>query len=332
MKQAVYFDEYEDGDSQDVLICYLCPKHCVIPPNGVGFCKVRKNMRGMLYSLNYGQITSINMDPIEKKPLYHYAPGSKILSVGSWGCNLSCSFCQNYTTAHEKPKYVQRVDPDQLVEIAFSEESEGIAFTYNEPIVSFEFLLDTSRAASKEGLFNVMVTNGFIDEEPFKLLTQSIKAMNIDLKFWNRDYYEEIGGERNAVLKTIQKAHESDLHVELTTLLIPGKSDGIDDITEEVKWISELSDEIPLHLSRYFPAYKSDIPPTDEDVMIKLYDKAKEYLKYVYLGNIDFEGYNDTVCPDCNTPVISRRGYNIEIKELDEFGRCKHCGKQIVRM
>ena len=332
MKQAVYFDEYEDGDSLDSLICYLCPRHCIIEPNKVGFCKVRKNMRGMLYSLNYGQITSINMDPIEKKPLYHYAPGSKILSVGSWGCNLDCSFCQNHSISHSKPKYVQRVAPDQLVEIAFSEESEGIAYTYNEPIVSFEFLLDTSRAAAKEGLFNVMVTNGFIEEEPFKLLTQSIKAMNIDLKFWNEDYYRELGGERNAVLNIIQKAQEAGIHVELTTLIIPEKNDSIKDMTEEVKWISNLSKEIPLHISKYSPAYKCEIPPTDEEVMVKLYDKAKEYLDYVYLGNVNLDGYNDTVCPDCNTPVISRKGYNIEVKELDEYGRCKNCGKQVVKM
>lgn len=327
MKPAVYFDEY--GEDK-VLQCLLCPLHCIIKPDQVGFCGVRKNVDGMLYSLNYGQLTSIAIDPIEKKPLYHLFPGEKILSVGSWGCNLRCDFCQNWEITKQRPKTVMRVMPQQLIQIALERESRGIAFTYNEPIVSFEFILDTSRAAAKEGIYSILVTNGVIDEEPMDLLSQSVRGMNIDLKGWNDEFYvKDIGTEKRVVLRSIETARKAGTHIELTTLIIPGKNDSPEEMREEAKWISGLSKDIPLHINRYFPNYKSTIPPTSPDSLIQLADVAKEYLRYVYVGNIDLPGLSDTTCPYCGNLLVERRGMRSSVVGIDEKGRCNNCQKEI---
>jgi pyruvate formate lyase activating enzyme len=327
MKPAVYFDEYGE---EKVLQCLLCPLHCIIKPDQVGFCGVRKNVDGMLYSLNYGQLTSIAIDPIEKKPLYHLFPGEKILSVGSWGCNLRCNFCQNWEISKQRPKTVMRVMPQQLIQIALERESRGIAFTYNEPIVSFEFILDTSRAAAKEGIYSILVTNGVIDEEPMDLLSQSVRGMNIDLKGWNDEFYvKDIGTEKRVVLRSIETARKAGTHIELTTLIIPGKNDSPEEMREEAKWISGLSKDIPLHINRYFPNYKSTIPPTSPDSLIQLADVAKEYLRYVYVGNIDLPGLSDTTCPYCGNLLVERRGMRSSVVGIDEKGRCNNCQKEI---
>ncbi|AFK06299.1 MULTISPECIES: AmmeMemoRadiSam system radical SAM enzyme [Mesotoga] len=327
MKPAVYFDEYGE---EKVLQCLLCPLHCIIKPDQVGFCGVRKNVDGMLYSLNYGQLTSIAIDPIEKKPLYHLFPGEKILSVGSWGCNLRCNFCQNWEISKQRPKTVMRVMPQQLIQIALERESRGIAFTYNEPIVSFEFILDTSRAAAKEGIYSILVTNGVIDEEPMDLLSQSVRGMNIDLKGWNDEFYvKDIGTEKRVVLRSIETARKAGTHIELTTLIIPGKNDSPEEMREEAKWISGLSKDIPLHINRYFPNYKSTIPPTSPDSLIQLAEVAKEYLRYVYVGNIDLPGLSDTTCPYCGNLLVERRGMRSSVVGIDEKGRCNNCQKEI---
>ncbi len=324
MKQAVYFEELEE----DVLGCRLCPHHCRIEPGKTGICLARKNMRGMLYSSNYGELTSFAIDPVEKKPLYHFHPGSEILSVGSWGCNLFCQFCQNWEISKSRPKIIRRVDPEQLVEIALENDSFGIAFTYNEPIVSFEFLLDTSRAASKEGIISLMVTNGVIEEEPLELLVQSVRAMNIDLKGWKEDFYKEhIGVDKRHVLRTIEKAVRSGVHVELTTLIIPGLNDSTDDMIQEAQWIASLSEDIPLHITRYFPNYKTEIPPTPPEAIFRLCSTARQYLNHVYAGNISASETGDTKCVECGALLIKRRGYSVTIGELDDEGRCKLCGK-----
>jgi len=320
MKPAVYFDEY--GEDK-VLQCLLCPLHCIIKPDQVGFCGVRKNVDGMLYSLNYGQLTSIAIDPIEKKPLYHLFPGEKILSVGSWGC-------QNWEISKQRPKTVMRVMPQQLIQIALERESRGIAFTYNEPIVSFEFILDTSRAAAKEGIYSILVTNGVIDEEPMDLLSQSVRGMNIDLKGWNDEFYvKDIGTEKRVVLRSIETARKAGTHIELTTLIIPGKNDSPEEMREEAKWISGLSKDIPLHINRYFPNYKSTIPPTSPDSLIQLAEVAKEYLRYVYVGNIDLPGLSDTTCPYCGNLLVERKGMRSSVVGIDEKGRCNNCQKEI---
>jgi len=324
VKQAVYFEELED----DVLECRLCPHHCKIEPGRSGLCLSRKNLRGMLYSSNYGELTSFAIDPIEKKPLYHFYPGSEILSVGSWGCNLLCQFCQNWEISKSRPRIIRRVDPEQLVEIALENNSFGIAFTYNEPIVSFEFLLDTSRAASKEGIISLMVTNGVIEEEPLELLVQSVRAMNIDLKGWSEDFYKNhIGVEKKYVQRTIEKSFTAGVHVEITTLVIPGLNDSEDDMEQQARWIASLSEDIPLHLTRYSPSYKMEVPPTPPEKIFRLCEVASQHLNYVYAGNIGVSEAGDTRCPECGELLVKRRGYSVTIEALDSEGRCSSCGR-----
>jgi len=326
-KMATFFEEKDGG-----VICNLCPHKCFLKNGQTGICGVRFNENGILFTKNYGDISSISMDPIEKKPLYHFSPGTEILSVGTWGCNLKCKFCQNWEISQEKPA-IKVVTPDQLVQIALSRGSKGIAYTYSEPIVWYEFVLDTSRIAHKKGLYNVLVTNGYIEIEPLKLLLQNIDAMNIDLKGFNSEFYEkECLGDYESVLKVIKFAYDYGVHVEVTTLVIPGKNDNEEELVREFETLSKISKDIPLHLTRYFPAYKYDIPPTPVDELKKLYLLAKEFLNFVYIGNIFESEYESTICPECNTPLIIREGYDVKILNLTKEGKCKICGREIVRI
>ncbi|QTA37235.1 AmmeMemoRadiSam system radical SAM enzyme [Thermosipho ferrireducens] len=323
-KMATFFDE-----KGDKVVCNLCPNHCVLGDNEVGVCKVRYSEDGILYTKNYGDISSIAMDPIEKKPLYHFKPGTKILSIGTWGCNFKCGFCQNWEISQEKPP-IKVVTPQQIVDIAVSRNSSGIAYTYSEPIVWYEFVLDTSRLAVKNGLYNVLITNGYIELEPLKLLIQNIHAMNIDLKGSNKDFYrKECGGDYESVLKVIEYAIKSGVWVEVTTLVIPGKNDNEEELINEFKALSDINKDIPLHLSRYFPSYNYDISPTSIEKLERLYDVAKEFLNYVYIGNIFNKKYETTYCPECHSEIISREGYDVQIKNLTEEGKCSICGRNI---
>jgi len=328
MKPAVYYDELEGN----IVECLLCPHHCKLRHNQVGLCGVRKNVNGMLYSLNYGRVTSLAMDPIEKKPIFHFHCGEDILSLGSWGCNFKCGFCQNWEIAHSKPT-TKLISPDQIVNMAVSNGSRGIAYTYNEPVVWFEFMLDTSRLATKEGLYNVVVTNGYIEEEPLNLLAQSVHAMNIDLKGFNDEFYlKECGGKKRVVMRTIEKALAKNVHVEVTTLIIPGKNDDLEELEEEFKWLASLDKDIPLHISRYFPHYKYDLPPTPVEKLVEIYELARTYLNFVYLGNVWDPRYESTYCPDCGNLVIKREGYHVTLVGMTEDGRCTECGRKIAKM
>ncbi len=327
-KMALHFENIEG----DTVRCNLCPHRCILKPGQVGLCRVRKNENGILVTLNYGEISAISMDPIEKKPLFHFNPGDKILSVSTIGCNLRCPFCQNWEIAHGDAP-TRRVTPEQLVRIALERGSRGIAYTYNEPVIWYEFVLDTSRIASKEGLYNVLVTNGYIEEEPLKLLLQSIHAMNIDLKGWNDKFYlKEIGGKKEVVMKTIETVYKAGIHVEVTTLVIPGKNDNLEELEEEFKWLASVDKNIPLHLSRYFPSYKYTIPPTPPEKLVEIYELAKKYLNFVYIGNLWDEKYETTVCPSCGNVVIRRKGYDVDASGIDEEGRCKVCGFPIAKI
>ena len=327
-KMALHFENIDE----ETVRCNLCPHRCVLKPGQAGLCRVRVNEDGILVTLNYGEISAIAMDPIEKKPLFHFNPGDKILSVSTVGCNLRCPFCQNWEIAHENAP-TRRVTPEQLVRIAVERGSKGIAYTYNEPVIWYEFVLDTARIAVKEGLYNVLVTNGYIEEEPLKLLLQSIHAMNIDLKGWNDEFYlKEIGGKKEVVMRTIKMAYEAGIHVEVTTLIIPGKNDDPAELEEEFKWLASIDENIPLHLSRYFPNYKYTIPPTPPEKLIEIYNLAKKYLNFVYIGNLWDPEYETTVCPKCGNVVIKRVGYEIDASGMDEEGRCKVCGFQIARI
>lgn len=285
MQQAMFYEKIENSKVH----CYLCPHHCVIKPGGLGACRARSNSGGELYSLNYGKVTSIALDPIEKKPLNRFHPGSSILSAGSFGCNLKCSFCQNWTIAQADADTVD-ISPSELVEKAGKFKASGnigIAYTYNEPSIWYEYVYDTSVLAKQHGLFNVLVTNGFIETEPLRKLLPFTDAMNIDVKAFTQDFYKDIcKGTLDNVKRTVEIAAGS-CHVEVTTLVIPGLNDAVDEIREIAQWLSSISPEIPLHLSRFFPRYKmKDRPPTPAETLKAAKEAASWYLEYVYLGNI----------------------------------------------
>lgn len=272
------------------IICDLCPHHCQLDEGQTGFCKARTNQNGKTVCSNYGRLTSIALDRIEKKPLQRYYPGSKILSVGSYGCNLRCPFCQNYEISmeYEGVRTIQ-VLPKQLVNEAvelMKEGNIGIAFTYNEPLISYEYVYDTSVLAHKNNLKNILVTNGTICREPLERLLPHIDAMNIDLKGFSKEYYDMIQGDFETVMSAIKLATEY-CHVEITTLIVPGKNDSEEEMKELSKWLASINKEIPLHISRFFPRYKMiDIEATPVEKIYRLRDIAKENLKYVYTGNI----------------------------------------------
>lgn len=288
MKEAMF---YEKLDHKRVH-CSLCPHDCNIQPDGRGFCGVRKNIEGFLYSMNYGEISSVGVDPIEKKPLKRFYPGSYILSAGSVGCNLKCPFCQNHTIAQVKPEEIHTYhgESDELAEKALSLKSQGnigIAYTYNEPSVWYEFVYETAAKVKDRGMMNVLVTNGYINEEPLKQILPYIDAMNIDLKAFNDKFYRElVKGGLEEVKDTIRLSAEN-CHVEVTTLVIPGWNDSLEEMDAMAQWLASLSPEIPLHLSRYFPNYMmTDRPPTPVSTLTALKETASRYLNYVYLGNV----------------------------------------------
>jgi pyruvate formate lyase activating enzyme len=285
MKLAMFFEKIEDSKVH----CSLCPHNCIIKPGNLGVCRARKNIDGELYSLNYARIASISLDRIEKKPLYRFHPGTVIMSAGTFGCNLKCSFCQNWSIAHRDAETIE-VPPETLVAKALETMKDGnigIAYTYNEPSIWFEYVYDTSRLAREKGLYNVLVTNGFIGREPLELLLPYIDAMNIDVKAFTASFYEGIcKGTLKNVMETVEAA-AGRCHVEVTTLVIPGLNDSMEEIEKLSEWLAGISPEITLHLSRFFPNYKmNDRPPTPVETLEKARETALKKLKYVYTGNV----------------------------------------------
>lgn len=264
--------------------------HCRLRPGQWGICRARKNENGKIVCESYGQISSLALDPIEKKPLNRFYPGSKILSVGSFGCNLRCSFCQNHEISMVKPDMSDDcyLSPAVLVEAAIKYKEKGnigVAFTYNEPLVGWEYVFDTAKLVKEAGMKNVLVTNGTASPEILEKLLPYVDAMNIDLKGFREESYKKLGGSLSIVKEFIKRA-AADCHVELTTLIIPGENDSVSEMAEEAEWIASINREIPLHISRFFPRYKmQDRPATDVANVYALADAARKYLKYVYTGN-----------------------------------------------
>jgi pyruvate formate lyase activating enzyme len=288
LKEAMYYEKLPDGKVR----CVLCPHNCVIPPEDYGICGVRVNEKGMLYSTVYQMVSSMAFDPIEKKPLYKFHPGSYILSVGTAGCNFKCPYWQNYSIARVEPDTVDtvKVTSEELVEKALQLKDQGnigIAFTYNEPTIWYEFVYETAKLSKEKGLENVLVTNGYINPEPLGNLLPYIDAMNIDLKGYSEGFYRDIcKGKLESVKKTIELAAKK-CHVEITTLVIPGLNDSPEEMTEMCKWLASVSPDIPLHLSRFFPRYMmTDKPPTPLKTLSDLQGIASRYLNNVYMGNV----------------------------------------------
>jgi pyruvate formate lyase activating enzyme len=316
--------------------CKLCPHHCLIKDGETGFCRVRRNVSGTLQIETYGRLAAIHLDPIEKKPLYHFFPGSSILSIGSVGCNLRCKFCQNCDISQvgiHKSVMLEEYSVDQLVNEASSmKENIGIAFTYNEPSIFYEYMVDVAHASHLVGLKNVMVTNGYIDAEPLKNLLPFIDAYNVDLKSFNEGFYRKQTNSHLAPVKeTLVLLHEHQKHFEITNLIIPGYNDSVEEFKTMIRWIvDKLGKQTVLHLSRYLPRYQFTKPETPDFVLKHFYDIAKEKLDYVYLGNVgNHMPGRHTICPQCGTEIIKRTGSQVQVTALSEDGKCFHCGEPL---
>ncbi|MGQ9512792.1 AmmeMemoRadiSam system radical SAM enzyme [Thermodesulfitimonas sp.] len=325
MREALFYEKQEDN----AVLCRLCPKGCLIKEGRTGFCRVRENRGGMLYTLNYGQCSSCNADPVEKKPLYHFYPAHTILSLGTFGCNLRCGFCQNWEIAHGSPPTIP-LTPEQVVAMAQAQGPRciGVAYTYSEPVVWYEFVRDTARQVREAGLKNVLVTNGFIAEEPLRELLPYIDAMNIDVKSFRDDYYKHVcAGRLEPVLRTVEVAKDH-CHVEVTNLIVTGLNDSAEELDALVDWLAAVDLRIPLHFSRYFPNFEMERPPTPLEVLYAARETARKKLRYVYLGNVWDEEADTTYCPNCGAAVIRREGYKVRGVRLKD-GKCGACGASV---
>lgn len=310
------------------LSCVLCPHHCSIIDGERGLCMVRENRDGSLYLPFYGVLSAVSTDPIEKKPLYHFYPGSSIFSVGFYGCSFRCPFCQNFRIAQSTPKgKLRTTHPQELVEQALQQGAHAIAYTYSEPLVHFEWMLETATRARRQGLKNVLVSNGFINPQPADELLEVIDAANIDFKSIQTEFYRDIVGGKVEPVKAFLKKSAEKIHLEVTTLVIPGYTDTNEEIAEISQFIAGLNPDIPLHLSCYYPAYKFDAPPTEPSAVFELAEIARQQLNFVYPGNVGAREVN-TECARCGNMLIRRRGYQVEMPGIDN-GSCRGCGQPV---
>ena len=307
--------------------CFLCPNQCVIASLQWGACKARKNIGGKLYSMVYGRIATVHVDPIEKKPFFHVLPGSAAFSIATTGCNMRCLFCQNWEISQAFPGDVptQAATPAEVVAQALASGARSIAFTYNEPVIAYEYMLDIAKLAKTKGLKTVVVSNGYIEEEPLKELLKYIDAYKVDLKAFNEKFYRKFTGGRLApVLATLKTIKKSGVWLEIVNLLVPGENDSEEELRAMTRWIrSNLGDSVPLHFSRFFPQYKlQNLPPTPPETLIRARKIAmEEGLKYVYIGNIAYPEGETTWCPGSKEKAIVRQGYFVIANNLKE-GAC----------
>ena len=324
-KTAEYWQVLPDGLCE----CLLCPHHCHIREGHAGRCKVRAFFGGELKAMGCGMLSSTHIDPIEKKPLYHFHPGSKIFSVGGWGCNFACSFCQNWTISQDFRKSSTIHVPEQVVSAMKADGCTQIAYTYNEPLVGFEFVRDCSRLVRKVGGTNVLVTNGYCEERPASELWPLIDALNVDIKSMDESFYREhCRGTLAPVLRFCKQAAAAGCHLEITNLVIPGLNDSDDEFQRLASWIrDELGPLTPLHLSAFHPDYRLQAPPTPSEVLLRAHQICRNVLAYVYVGNLPVNNGQNTVCPGCGTTLINRAGYETRIVGLKDQ-RCVRCGRQ----
>lgn len=326
---AHYWHLLPDGRIQ----CDLCPRHCRLHEGQSGFCFIRTRIDGQLKLISFNKSSGLSIDPIEKKPLYHFLPGSSILSFGTIGCNLGCRFCQNWDISFSKNAALLRqpANPKIIAQTALEKGCRSVAFTYNEPIISIEQVIDTAKECQQHGIKTVAVTNGYINDEPRKDFFRFMDAANVDLKFFNEAAYLKISqAHLQPVLDTLVylKKHTS-VWLEITILLIPGINDSSEEIDQETQWLfKELGPDVPLHFSAFFPAWKmQDRPPTPLETLIRARKIAlKNGLRYVYIGNAhDFDG-STTFCHHCHRKIIERTDYVVTNYQLTDEGRCHHCG------
>lgn len=342
MHEALLYEKLKDKTVR----CQLCAHRCLIGPGKRGICFVRENRDGVLYSLVYGLAIAAYVDPIEKKPLFHFLPGSKSFSIATAGCNFRCGFCQNWeisqiskggiqTDALKGPEgkiIGQKLPPKEIVKQALATDCRSIAYTYTEPTIFFEYAYDTIKLAKKEGLANIFVTNGYQTPETIAKMKGVIDAANVDLKSFSDDFYRKVcGAKLKPVLESIKKMHEVGIFLEITTLVIPGKNDSEKELTQIAQFIASVSPDIPWHLSRFHPDYQiSNLKQTLLETLEKGYEIGKMAgLNYVYLGNVATKTGENTYCPTCQKVAVKRLFYSTEIVGVTEEGKCAHCGKDL---
>jgi pyruvate formate lyase activating enzyme len=317
------------------LECLLCPHNCKLADGKTGICGVRKNTGERIELMTYNILSGYSLDPVEKKPLYHFFPGHNVLSIGSFGCNMKCDYCQNYHISQKVPEsLIPDMTIDRIISDALSTEKNiGIAFTYNEPVIWYEYVKDVAERIKKEGLYTIMVSNGYVNREPLGEIIRFTDAFNIDLKAFNNNFYRKLTGtELEPVKNSLKQIAGSGKHLEITTLIIPGQNDDEKEMSLQSEWIAgELGKDVPFHLSRYFPMYKRNNPPTTEESLNKLFDIASSHLNYVYMGNSQSISGQNTLCSLCGTEVTIRSGYKTTLLNLDDAGKCSCCGNQIYR-
>lgn len=329
MKEAKFWRK-EDGR----VACALCPHSCKIAPGKRGICGVRENREGKLYSLIYGKASSVHVDPIEKKPLFHFKPGDRVISLGSIGCTFRCLHCQNFTISQASfgSFPLEDMRPEQVTEICRSTNCRGVSWTYNEPIIWHEFAFDASKIAKENGLYTVYVTNGYIQEEPLRELAQCLDAMNIDVKGFREEFYKKTcKASLEPVLRATELALSLGIHVELTYLIIPGKNDSEGEIRDFARWVvTALRPDVPVHFTRFHPDYMmTDVPATPMKAMEMAFRVGREEgLRFPYMGNVPRHGAENTYCPKCGALAVERSGFDILRLDVKE-GRCAVCGEPL---
>ncbi len=316
-------------------ICKACARMCAIPESSRGFCFVRKNIHGDIYLTAYGVVSAIQVDPIEKKPFNHFMPGSKIFGIGMLSCNFGCLFCQNHNISKQREIKGAKILPCDIVKMAKEEGADGIAFTYNEPTIYIEYVVDVADMAHKNGLFTLMVTNGYMSRETVELLKGRIDAVVVDFKgngervFSNK--YEAVVSS-NPIKDALIEIKKAGIHIEITDLVIPEVGDSLSECDKLTKWINKnLGADTPIHFTRFYPDYKMmDLPQTQYDTLLEHYKTARRNgMRYVYIGNIHGNRYESTYCPDCGTMAIERNGLSVLRYSLSEDGKCINCGTKI---
>ncbi|MDD4810086.1 MAG: AmmeMemoRadiSam system radical SAM enzyme [Methanobacterium formicicum] len=330
MKREAMLYEKLDG----VLNCQVCNKRCVIFNGKTGFCNMRRNEEGVMYSLNYAAVSSMAVDPIEKKPLFHFYPGSLSFSLGSVGCNFRCPYCQNWSISQASLEEigVRDILPEEAITMARANHCKSISWTYNEPTMWFEYTYDSAKLAQKNDLKTVYVTNGYMSSESLDIIAPYLDAANVDLKGMSDKFYTELcQAHLDPVLENIQTMHDEGIHVEITNLVIPGYNDSVEDLQALVKFVAEVDVNIPLHFTRFYPHYQmSDVQPTPVGTLDKAQKMAKEAgIRYVYVGNVPGSNGENTHCPDCGELLIERNGFTVESDKLKKEKKCPSCGTKI---
>ncbi|MFB3785515.1 MAG: AmmeMemoRadiSam system radical SAM enzyme [bacterium] len=324
--EALHYEKVEDLK----ILCQLCPKECQVADGERGYCGVRENHQGIYHTLVYGRPCTLHIDPIEKKPLFHYRPGTAAFSLATAGCNMECSFCQNWDISQFRPEQIQMFDlpPARTAKLAADSQSPTIAYTYSEPVIYYEYMLDTAQAARELGVGSVMISNGFIQEKPLRQLLRQLTGVKIDFKGFTESFYKDsCKGELQPVLRALEVIREEKVWLELVVLIIPTLNDSDAENQGMAKWIQEhLGLDVPVHLTRFSPNYKlKNIPATPVKTLERLAKIMRgEGLRYVYIGNVPGHPAENTLCPQCGEMVIRRLGFRSSLEGLEK-GCCKKC-------